>query len=62
MSRHRAQQQNRTPRPATTRRSGVYLALGVSLFAIASLTIGGYFAQSPPLRPRPLRWAPSPPP
>jgi len=26
----------------------VYLALGVALFAIAALTIGGYFAQSPP--------------
>jgi len=48
MSRHRAQQQNRTPRPARTRRSRVYLALGVALFAIASLTIGRYFAQSPP--------------
>ena len=26
----------------------MYLALGVALFAIAALTIGGYFAQSPP--------------
>ncbi len=48
MSRHRAQQQHRTPRPARTGRSRVYLALGVALFAIAALTIGGYFAQSPP--------------
>jgi len=30
MSRHRAQQQHRTPRPARTRRSRVYLALGVA--------------------------------
>ena len=48
MSRHRARQQTKTPPPARRGRSRGYLALSVALLAVAALTIGRYFAQSPP--------------